>query len=117
GVSLEPLIHGGGQEHGLRAGTENVAFAVAFGTAAQRAAAALEAGEPERLRRLRDRLHDFLREALGDRVMLNGPLRSRLPNTVNVSIDGVRERTCSPRCRGWRLRRARHATAARHTPP
>ncbi|WP_277669579.1 cysteine desulfurase family protein [Saccharomonospora viridis] len=90
GVSLEPLIHGGGQEHGLRAGTENVAFAVAFGTAAQRAAAALEAGEPERLRRLRDRLHDLLREALGDRVMLNGPLRSRLPNTVNVSIDGVR---------------------------
>ncbi len=89
-VSLEPLVRGGGQEYGLRAGTENVAFAVALGTAARIVADDLAAGEPERIRGLRDRLHNRLREVLGDRVMLNGPSWSRLPNTLNISIDGVR---------------------------
>ncbi len=89
GVRLEPLVRGGGQERGLRAGTENVAFAVALGTAARLAGDALAAGEADRVRALRDRLHDRLREGLGDRVLLNGPVASRLPNTLNVSIDGV----------------------------
>ena len=44
GVPLEPLVFGGGQEHGLRAGTENVALAVALGTAARLAADDLAAG-------------------------------------------------------------------------
>ncbi|MFC5721026.1 cysteine desulfurase family protein [Streptomyces gamaensis] len=89
GVPLEPLVHGGGQERGLRAGTENVALAVALGTAARLAAHDLAHGAPGRLAALRDRLHRRLAEALPDRVHLNGPARNRLPNTLNVSIDGT----------------------------
>jgi cysteine desulfurase len=89
GVRLEPVIHGGGQEHGLRAGTENVAFAVALGAAADLVAGDLAHGVPDRLRELRDRLHARLDAALPGRVVLNGPAASRLPNTLNVSIDGT----------------------------
>jgi cysteine desulfurase len=89
GVSLEPLIYGGGQEHGLRAGTENVALAVALGTAAELAAKELTSGSHDRIRALRNRLHQRLTTALPDRVRLNGPETARLPNTLNITIDGV----------------------------
>ncbi|MFJ3639593.1 cysteine desulfurase family protein [Streptomyces sp. NPDC090108] len=88
GVRLEPLVYGGGQEGGLRAGTENVALAVALGTAAVLAAEDLAGGGARRVGELRDRLHRRLTEALPGRVHLNGCDR-RLPNTLNVSIDGV----------------------------
>jgi cysteine desulfurase len=88
GVTLEPLTYGGGQEHGLRAGTENVALAVALGTAAQLAADNLASGR-HHVRHLRDRLHNRLLEALPDRVDLNGPANERLPNTLNISIHGT----------------------------
>jgi cysteine desulfurase len=87
GVRLEPLVPGGGQERGLRAGTENVALAVAFGAAARLVADALTAGEPDRLRELRDTLHRRLAELLPGRVHLNGHPDRRLPNTLNLSID------------------------------
>jgi cysteine desulfurase len=90
GVPLEPLIHGGGQERGLRAGTENVALAVALGEATRLAAAELAAGGPQRLRELRDLLHRRLEELLPSLVNLNGHLAQRLPGTLNVSITGVR---------------------------
>jgi cysteine desulfurase len=86
GTRLEPLIHGGGQEHGLRAGTENVALIVALGAAANLAAADLAAGEPDRLRRLRDDLHHRLAEQLPGRVLLNGHPTHRLPNTANLAL-------------------------------
>jgi cysteine desulfurase len=89
GVPLEPLVHGGAQESGLRAGTENVALAVGLGEAARLAEEALADGEPDRLRCLRDRLHDRLSDALPGRVVLNGPRARRLPNTLNVSITGA----------------------------
>ena len=89
-VSPEPLIYGGGQERGLRAGTENVALAVALGAAAELAAEDLAAGAQQRLQDLRDRLHEQLTRALPDRVLLNGPTQQRLPNTLNVSIAGTR---------------------------
>lgn len=89
GVPLEPLVYGGGQEHGLRAGTENVALAVALGTAAELARAELAAGGHERVRELRDRLHHRLVAGLPGRVHLNGPDTARLPNTLNISIDGI----------------------------
>jgi cysteine desulfurase len=89
GVTLEPLIYGGGQEHGLRAGTENVALAVALGAAAQLAADDLAAGGHHRVRQLRDRLHDRLDCGLSERVLLNGPAAARLPNTLNISILGI----------------------------
>ncbi|MEU1734195.1 cysteine desulfurase family protein [Streptosporangium sp. NPDC020145] len=89
GVALEPVVYGGGQERGLRAGTENVALAVALGAAAALAARDLATGVPARLAQLRDNLHRLLEAALPDRVHLNGPARERLPNTLNISIDGV----------------------------
>jgi cysteine desulfurase len=89
GVELEPVVYGGGQEHGLRSGTENVALAVALGTAARLAADELADGVPDRIAALRDDLHRLLADALPGRVHLNGPVTRRLPNTLNVSIDGV----------------------------
>ncbi|WP_030198568.1 cysteine desulfurase family protein [Streptomyces sp. NRRL S-87] len=89
GVRLEPVVYGGGQEHGLRAGTENVALAVALGAAAELAAAELADGAAARLAALRDDLHRRLTAALPGRVHLNGPEKGRLPNTLNVSIGGV----------------------------
>jgi cysteine desulfurase len=79
-------VYGGGQEYGLRAGTENVALDVALGTACRLASEELA---PDRIRKLRDHLHDSLADALPDRVRLNGPIDARLPNTLNVSILGV----------------------------
>ncbi|MGW4434520.1 cysteine desulfurase family protein [Streptomyces sp. NPDC004596] len=89
GVRLEPVVYGGGQERGLRAGTENVALAVALGAAARLAAAELADGSPDRVAALRDDLHRRLAAGLPGRVHLNGPGRRRLPNTLNVSVDGV----------------------------
>ena len=95
GVTLEPLVGGGGQERGLRAGTENVALAVALGAAADLAADALEAGETARLTSLRDQLQAELSERLPDLVHLVHPVHLhghptlRLPNTLNIRIDHV----------------------------
>jgi cysteine desulfurase len=86
---VEPVVYGGGQERGLRAGTENVALAVGLGAAADLARADLTHGAPQRLAGLRDRLHTRLTDALPSRVVLNGHPQRRLPNTLNVSITGV----------------------------
>jgi len=90
GVNLEPVIPGGGQERGLRAGTENVAAAVALGAAAQLAAADLAIGGAARMAGLRDELHHHLARLLPGRIHLNGHPTRRLPNTLNISIDGTR---------------------------
>lgn len=86
GLPLEPAIYGGGQERGLRGGTENVALIVAIGQAADLARAGLDAETP-RLRKLRDLLHDRLAAHLPGRVHLNGHPEQRLPNTLNISVD------------------------------
>ncbi|MCU0702928.1 MAG: cysteine desulfurase [Fimbriiglobus sp.] len=87
GVKLQPLIHGAGHEAGRRAGTENTPYIVGLGVAASLCADALPA-ETERLKSLRDRLHSRLRQTLGDKLVLNGHLLFRLPNTLNVSFRG-----------------------------
>lgn len=87
GVALEPLIHGAGHEGGRRAGTENVPYLVALGAACEVARQTLPA-TTMRLRALRDQLWSRLREALGDRVVLNGHPERRLPNTLNVNFVG-----------------------------
>ncbi|MFF8717434.1 cysteine desulfurase family protein [Streptomyces sp. NPDC015184] len=89
GVRLEPVVYGGGQERGLRAGTENAALAVALGTAARLAADELASGARARIAALRDDLHQRLTAGLPGRVRLNGPDKHRLPNTLNVSVAGV----------------------------
>jgi cysteine desulfurase len=81
GVRLEPLVYGGGQERGLRAGTESVALAVALGAAAHLACTELDTGAADRIRILRDLLHHRLAELLPGRIQLNGHRARRLPNT------------------------------------
>ncbi len=88
GLQLEPLIYGGGQEAGRRAGTENIAFMVALGAASVLAYEQL-ASSQSRMQSLRDRLQHSLEGELPNFVHLNGHLTERLPNTLNVSIDGV----------------------------
>lgn len=87
-LQLEPVIYGGGQESGRRAGTENVPYMVALGTACALASAQLPASMT-RLRALRDRLHSLLEQELPGRIRLNGHQSERLPNTLNVSVEGV----------------------------
>lgn len=89
GVLVEPLIGGGGQERGLRAGTENVPAIVAFGAAAAIAADALATGGGYRLAALRDELEHELARHLPGRVQLNGHRTHRLPQTLNVAVDGA----------------------------
>ena len=88
GLRLEPTVGGGGQEGGVRGGTENVAFLAALGAAARIAAADLPTAA-RRQRALRDLLHRRLSERLPGRVTLNGHPTERLPNTLNVSIAGI----------------------------
>ncbi|MDR3087213.1 MAG: cysteine desulfurase [Azoarcus sp.] len=84
-LELLPLIAGGGQERGLRSGTENVAALVGFGVAAGQAATR-RAAEAVRLAALRDECEARL-AAMGAAVFARGV--SRLPNTVYFAFDGV----------------------------
>ncbi|MBJ6800145.1 cysteine desulfurase family protein [Geomonas propionica] len=88
GVRVAPYLHGAGHEGGLRAGTENVPYMAALGKAMELAAQRIAAGEPGKVAVLRDRLHAKLQELAGG-VFLNGPEKERLPNTLNVSFEGV----------------------------
>jgi cysteine desulfurase NifS len=87
GVELEPLIHGGKQETGLRAGTENVAGIVGLGRAAELALHGLRVADGVRM--LRDRLEAGVRECVPDAV-LNGHPDKRLPNTLNMTLPELR---------------------------
>jgi cysteine desulfurase len=88
GTRLDPVIHGGGHEHGLRAGTENVPSIAGLGAAAALAGRRLQAGAHVQVRALRDRLHASLRSAVPG-LALNGHPEARLPNTLNVSFPGL----------------------------
>ncbi len=87
GTALDPLIHGAGHEGGRRAGTENVPYAVALGTACALAAAQLSS-QAERWRTLRERLLTGLEAHIGP-VKINGHPEHRLPNTLNICVPGV----------------------------
>ena len=85
--AIEAIIHGGGQQYGLRPGTENVAGAVALGRAAALAAAE-QSSEAERLRTLRDELAARLREVVPD-LVVNGAGAERAPHVLNIAIPGA----------------------------
>ena len=85
GVRVEKLIHGAGHEAGRRAGTENVPYIVGLGAAAAIARRSLPQAT-EKLKALRDRLENQLRQHLGEQLVLNGHRELRLPNTLNVSF-------------------------------
>jgi cysteine desulfurase len=86
GAHAEPLIHGGGQESGLRSGTENVAWAVALATALE--ALAPTGLEAERVAKLRD---DFISEVLSEvsNAKLTGHPQDRLPSIASFTLEGV----------------------------
>jgi cysteine desulfurase len=87
GVKYHPYIIGGGQEQGRRGGTENVAGIVGFGRAAELAMAHL--GEANtRIRALRDKLETVILSSVPG-VTRNGPAEARLPNTSNLSFEGI----------------------------
>ncbi|MGN0794699.1 MAG: cysteine desulfurase NifS [Aristaeellaceae bacterium] len=84
GVKLDPYLHGGAQERGQRAGTENLAGIVGMGKAIEIATQHLEENAA-RLTRLRDKLIDGILSGIPE-VRLNGHPTERLPNNVNVSV-------------------------------
>lgn len=85
--AIEAIIHGGGQQYGIRPGTENVAGAVALGRAAQLAAREQE-HEAARLSMLRDALETRLRAAVSD-IVVNGAAGLRAPHVLNVAVPGA----------------------------
>jgi cysteine desulfurase len=87
GTRITPFMHGGGQERGRRASTENVPAIVGFGKAAEMAEREID-GEAERLVPLRDKFIQGLFERIAQ-IRLNGHPSQRLPNNVNVSIEFV----------------------------
>jgi cysteine desulfurase len=86
GVRLQPVTFGGGQEHGLRSATENVAAMAGFGTAAQLAGAEM-ADEAARLVQLRERILDGLREVLPQAYLIGHPFK-RLPGHLCLGFAG-----------------------------
>ncbi len=89
GVELSPLIYGGDQERGLRAGTENVPGIAGFGKACELAVRRLHGGEMVRVAKLRDRLEDGIIQ-LVPTARRNGFARGRLPNTLNMVLPDIR---------------------------
>ncbi len=86
GVEIEPILYGGGQENGIRSGTENVANIVGFAKALE---LVYEEKEKE-IRKLTELRDYFINELLKiPDTKLNGPRENRLPNNVNVSFANI----------------------------
>ncbi|MDR0304085.1 MAG: cysteine desulfurase NifS [Chitinispirillales bacterium] len=87
GVKIDSLIHGGHQERGFRAGTENVPYIIGLAKACELAKSGLEY-ENKELRKLRDKLEiNLLAKCKG--ATLNGDKENRLPNTLNISFEYI----------------------------
>ncbi len=86
-MSIVPLIHGGEQESGLRAGTENVGSILAFGLAAKQACSEMEK-ENRRLLELRNFFLEGLRKIEPD-IIVNGSLEHRTANNLNIGFPGI----------------------------
>lgn len=84
GTKISPLIHGGGQEYGLRAGTENIPYIIGLGKACEIANRDFNQ-RVRHLKYLRDRLQQGI-EARIPQAVLNGHPTQRLPNTLNMSF-------------------------------
>jgi len=85
-VQLEPLIYGGGQERGLRSGTENVASAIGF-AAALDAAQTMRHVETRRLTEIQNYAYQQIAEKLPS-AKVNGSIKQRLPNNLHVTVPG-----------------------------
>jgi len=90
-IGLDPVLTGGGQERGVRAGTENVAAIAGFGAAAA-AVVKTSAADPLQMRRLRERLESGLK-AVSPQAVIFGAAVERLPNTTLVAVPGMKAET------------------------
>ena len=88
GCAWQPVIKGGGQEHGMRGGTEAVAMIVGMGEAARIRREQLVADSWGRVRQLRDRFEQLLQQQISD-VRVIGGEQDRLANTSSLIIEGV----------------------------
>ena len=86
-IPLLPIVFGGGQEQGLRAGTENVPLIIGFATALTETVA-LKEFESSRLLIIRDVLIKKLQEEILG-IIINGSVNERLPNNINFSLPDV----------------------------
>lgn len=84
GVSIEPMILGGGQEGGMRAGTENISLITGFVKAFE-IAEKVKLKESERLIKIRDEFFKNIKKFI-QQIIFNGSLENRLPNNINISI-------------------------------
>lgn len=87
GIRARPVVIGGGQERGLRAGTVNVPGVIGFSTALQLRAAEMDE-EALWLAQIRDSLRDAILAEIED-VSVNGPRELRLPGNLNISFDRI----------------------------
>lgn len=87
GTRIEPIIHGGGQERGLRSGTENIPAIMGMGRAAEIAKAEMKT-ESGRLTRLRDKLIQGVLDSIPS-SFLNGHPTQRLPNNANLRFSYI----------------------------
>lgn len=84
GIEMEPLIHGGSQENGLRASTYNTVGIIGMGKAAEIAMSNMYSN----LKTKRDKLIDNLMNSISN-IHINGSLRYRLSNNINICINKV----------------------------
>ncbi len=94
GTAIEPLIHGGEQERGLRASTENVIGSVGM-AAALKQAVKIQKSEAVRLEELRNKLLQLLTNELPD-LTVNGSIMHRLPGNLHLTVPGVDNKTLIP---------------------
>ena len=94
-VEITPMLFGGEQEHNLRAGTENIASIVGFAVALEQAQKNKQwYNEANKVKTLRDALlEQLLKEP---RISLNGSLENRLPNNINITLQGIPAQTALP---------------------
>jgi cysteine desulfurase NifS len=87
GIDLEYLIHGGGQEYGIRSATENVMGVAGLGKAMEMVPGYLN--DIDNIKQLRDRLQSGIKDIVPEHIFV-GNADNRLPNTLNIIIPGVR---------------------------
>lgn len=90
GLRITPLMHGAGQENGLRPGTENTVLGAGLGAACRVVHTHLR-HDIQKMARMRDRLQELLTDAIGDAVVHGRPVE-RLPNTLSISVPGIEGR-------------------------
>jgi cysteine desulfurase len=86
-IPLEPIVHGGGHEYGLRSGTQNIPAVVGFGKVAEMSRDFVDV-HSSRVKALRDNLERAILESI-KYTRLNSTAKDRLPNTTNISFLGI----------------------------